>query len=75
MTQVIETYRPNAIVLQCGADSLAGDRLGCFNLSLRGTVVCTCMENLYSTDMNVQARSTVALLLCLCRILFMYVFK
>jgi acetoin utilization deacetylase AcuC-like enzyme len=24
-------------VLQCGADSLSGDRLGCFNLSLRGT--------------------------------------
>ena len=29
-------YRPSAVVLQCGADSLAGDRLGCFNLSLRG---------------------------------------
>ena len=24
------------IVLQCGADSLAGDRLGCFNLSIDG---------------------------------------
>ena len=32
-------YKPNAVVLQCGADSLAGDRLGCFNLSLKGTVV------------------------------------
>ena len=40
MTQVIETYRPNAIVLQCGADSLAGDRLGCFNHSLRGHAEC-----------------------------------
>ena len=29
-------YRPSVIVLQCGADSLAGDRLGCFNLSLKG---------------------------------------
>ena len=36
MTKVIEVYRPSAIVLQCGSDSLAGDRLGCFNLSLRG---------------------------------------
>lgn len=32
----MEWYRPNAIVLQCGADSLAGDRLGCFNLTLKG---------------------------------------
>lgn len=29
-------YQPSAVVLQCGADSLAGDRLGCFNLSLKG---------------------------------------
>ena len=33
---VMEWYRPGAVVLQCGADSLAGDRLGCFNLSMRG---------------------------------------
>jgi acetoin utilization deacetylase AcuC-like enzyme len=33
---VMDHYRPEAIVLQCGADSLAGDRLGCFNLSLKG---------------------------------------
>lgn len=34
--KVVETYQPSAIVLQCGADSLAGDRLGCFNLSIDG---------------------------------------
>ena len=39
MAKVMEVYRPSAVVLQCGADSLAGDRLGCFNLSLRGTNV------------------------------------
>lgn len=33
-------YRPGAIVLQCGADSLAGDRLGCFNLSHKGHAAC-----------------------------------
>ena len=33
-------YRPGAIVLQCGADSLAGDRLGCFNLSHKGHARC-----------------------------------
>lgn len=27
-------------MLQCGADSLAGDRLGCFNLSMRGHSQC-----------------------------------
>ena len=28
------------MVLQCGADSLAGDRLGCFNLTLLGHAAC-----------------------------------
>eukprot|EP00474_Spongospora_subterranea_P008905 CRZ09363.1 hypothetical protein [Spongospora subterranea] len=36
ISKVMEVYRPNAIVLQCGADSLTGDRLGCFNLTVRG---------------------------------------
>lgn len=35
----MEMYRPDAVVLQCGADSVSGDRLGCFNLSLKGTYV------------------------------------
>jgi len=38
--RIIEWYQPGAIVLQCGADSLAGDRLGCFNLSLKGHAAC-----------------------------------
>lgn len=36
IAKVVETYLPGVIVLQCGADSLAGDRLGCFNLSIDG---------------------------------------
>lgn len=32
----MDWYRPTAVVLQCGADSLAGDKLGCFNLSMAG---------------------------------------
>lgn len=32
----METYDPGAVVLQCGTDSLSGDKLGCFNLSMRG---------------------------------------
>ncbi|KAL8857839.1 MAG: hypothetical protein Q9178_005595 [Gyalolechia marmorata] len=38
--KVMEYYRPEAIVLQCGGDSLSGDRLGCFNLSMRGHANC-----------------------------------
>ncbi|VDP83554.1 unnamed protein product [Schistosoma mattheei] len=40
VTKVMETFRPGAVVLQCGADSLCGDRLGCFNLSLKGHGKC-----------------------------------
>jgi len=37
---VMDWYRPEAIVLQCGGDSLSGDRLGCFNLSMAGHANC-----------------------------------
>lgn len=37
---VMKYYDPEAIVLQCGGDSLSGDRLGCFNLSMRGHANC-----------------------------------
>lgn len=37
---VMEYYRPTAIVLQCGADSLANDRLGCFSLTTKGHGEC-----------------------------------
>mmetsp|Transcript_6903 Transcript_6903/g.11937 ORF Transcript_6903/g.11937 Transcript_6903/m.11937 type:complete len:429 (-) Transcript_6903:495-1781(-) len=40
MTKVMEVYQPGAVVLQCGADSLSHDRLGCFNLSLDGHAEC-----------------------------------
>ncbi|KAI9905957.1 hypothetical protein PsorP6_014034 [Peronosclerospora sorghi] len=36
--KVMETFAPSAVVLQCGADSLTGDRLGCFNVTTRGSV-------------------------------------
>ena len=37
---VMTYYQPEAIVLQCGGDSLSGDRLGCFNLSMAGHANC-----------------------------------
>jgi len=36
----MESYDPSAIVLQCGTDSLSGDKLGCLNLSMRGHANC-----------------------------------
>ncbi|CEG73086.1 Putative Histone deacetylase [Rhizopus microsporus] len=38
--KVMEWYRPAAVVLQCGGDSLSGDKLGCFNLSMKGHANC-----------------------------------
>ncbi|XP_002963181.2 histone deacetylase 19 [Selaginella moellendorffii] len=40
ITKVMEVFQPGAVVLQCGADSLSGDRLGCFNLSIKGHAQC-----------------------------------
>ncbi|KAF3315653.1 histone deacetylase [Orbilia oligospora] len=37
---VLLSYRPSAIVLQCGADSLGCDRLGCFNLNIKAHGAC-----------------------------------
>jgi histone deacetylase 1/2 len=36
ISKIFERFAPEAVVLQCGADSISGDRLGCFNLSLKG---------------------------------------
>ncbi|CAN8232351.1 unnamed protein product [Cochlearia groenlandica] len=38
--KVMEVYQPEVVVLQCGADSLSGDRLGSFNLSVKGHADC-----------------------------------
>ncbi|KAL3091720.1 hypothetical protein niasHT_024302 [Heterodera trifolii] len=37
---VVDNFNPSVIVLQCGADSLGSDRLGCFNLSFDGHGEC-----------------------------------
>lgn len=37
---VIQKYQPEAILLQCGADSLGGDRLGSFNLNVKAHGAC-----------------------------------
>lgn len=40
ITEVMRSYEPSAIVLQCGTDSLSGDKLGRLNLSMRGHANC-----------------------------------
>ncbi|BGP13299.1 histone deacetylase (class I) Clr6 [Rhodosporidiobolus nylandii] len=37
---IMDWYRPGAVILQCGADSLASDKLGSFNLSMSGHASC-----------------------------------
>lgn len=55
--QVIEAvmhfYEPEAVVLQCGADSLSGDRLGPFNLSMEGHAACVKEVQKYNIPMLV----------------------
>ncbi|THH08234.1 hypothetical protein EW145_g2851 [Phellinidium pouzarii] len=34
--RILDWFQPSAVVLQCGADSLSGDKLGCFNLTMEG---------------------------------------
>ncbi|KAL5527933.1 CLR6 [Sanghuangporus baumii] len=38
--RILEWFQPSAVVLQCGSDSLAGDKLGCFNLTMEGHANC-----------------------------------
>ena len=38
--EIFTRFKPEAVLLQCGADSLSGDRLGCFNLSAKGHGDC-----------------------------------
>ena len=40
MDGVMSYYRPDALVIQCGADSLSKDRLGHLNLSMTGHAQC-----------------------------------
>ena len=40
LTEVMDRFDPEVILLQGGADSLSGDRLGCFNLSVKGHGSC-----------------------------------
>ncbi|KAJ7140442.1 hypothetical protein C8R46DRAFT_1361289 [Mycena filopes] len=51
MGRIMETFRPSAVVLQCGADSLSGDKLGGFNLSLAGHAACVQFMRAYNVPL------------------------
>lgn len=51
ITKVMEMYNPGAVVLQCGADSLSGDRLGSFNLSLKGHGNCVAFMETFNVPL------------------------
>ncbi|XP_012369015.1 histone deacetylase 1-like [Octodon degus] len=40
MSKVMEMFQPSAVVLQCGLDSLSGNWLDCFNLTIKGHAKC-----------------------------------
>lgn len=40
LDEIVQRFRPHAIVLQCGADSLGHDKIGGLNLSIRGHGSC-----------------------------------
>lgn len=47
----VTAYRPSAIVLQCGADSLGCDRLGAFNLSIAAHGECVNFVRKYNVPL------------------------
>ena len=53
MREILGTYDPKVIVLQCGADSLAGDRLGVFNLSVEAHGKCVSFLKSFNLPMLV----------------------
>ncbi|KAL1779838.1 histone deacetylase 1 [Sigmodon hispidus] len=40
MSKVMEMFQPSVVVLRCGSDSLSGDRLRCFILTIKGHAKC-----------------------------------
>jgi histone deacetylase 1/2 len=53
LEKVMEMYRPTAVVMQCGSDSLTGDRLGLFNLTVKGHAQCVAFVKSFGLPMLV----------------------
>ncbi|ORY68031.1 hypothetical protein BCR35DRAFT_308216 [Leucosporidium creatinivorum] len=53
MQAIMDWYRPGAVVLQCGADSLAEDKLGPFNLSMKGHADCVAFMRSFNVPLMI----------------------
>ena len=53
MKEVVYHFQPNVIVMQCGSDSLAHDKLGKFNLTLKGHGNCVKFMKTFGLPMMV----------------------
>jgi acetoin utilization deacetylase AcuC-like enzyme len=53
LTDIMAAFDPGVVVLQCGADSLAGDRLGVFNLSVQGHGACVSLMKSFGVPLVV----------------------
>lgn len=51
MQAIMDWYRPGAVILQCGADSLASDKLGSFNLSMEGHASCVAFMRTFNVPL------------------------
>ncbi|CAM9671142.1 unnamed protein product, partial [Discosporangium mesarthrocarpum] len=40
LSEAVGAFKPRAVIMQCGADTLSGDPLGCFNLTSGGVKTC-----------------------------------
>lgn len=53
LERVMDVFKPGAIVLQCGADGLVGDRLGTFNMTVQGHAQAVGLVKSYNVPMLV----------------------
>ncbi|GAA6009806.1 hypothetical protein JCM11491_000820 [Sporobolomyces phaffii] len=53
MQAIMDWYRPGAVILQCGADSLASDKLGSFNLSMQGHASCVSFMRTFNVPLMI----------------------
>ncbi|KAK4047474.1 histone deacetylase (class I) Clr6 [Microbotryomycetes sp. JL201] len=53
MQAIMDWYRPGAVILQCGADSLSEDKLGSFNLSMQGHADCVAFMRTFNVPLMI----------------------
>ena len=49
MSRIRDVFKPQAVVCQCGADCLAGDPMGIYNLTPQG--MAHCVDTIHAWDL------------------------